>query len=109
MGNYPDTAQDIKLGTGRFGPYVLYGGTYFSVKGREDFWNLTLEEAVDVINSQAQKKSRLLGLHDNGKEIYVCKGRYGFYLKCGDKNVAIKGKSDDITLEEAVSLLNQKA
>ncbi|AGZ78783.1 DNA topoisomerase I [Anaplasma marginale str. Dawn] len=109
LGNYPDTAQDIKLGTGRFGPYVLYGGTYFSVKGREDFWNLTLEEAVDVINSQAQKKSRLLGLHDNGKEVYVCKGRYGFYLKCGDKNVAIKGKSDDITLEEAVSLLNQKA
>ena len=109
LGNYPDTVQDVKLGTGRFGPYVLYGGAYFSVKGREDFWNLTLEEAVSIIDSQAQKKSRLLGLYDNGKEIYVCKGRYGFYLKCGDKSVAIKGKGGEITLEDAVSLLNQKA
>ncbi|WP_041651541.1 type I DNA topoisomerase [Anaplasma centrale] len=108
LGHYPNTAQDVKLGTGRFGPYVLYGGTYFSVKGREDFWNLTFEEAVNVIDSQAQKKSKLLGLHDNGKEIYVCKGRYGFYLKCDKKNVAIKGKGGDITLEDAVSLLNQK-
>ncbi|MCU7611489.1 type I DNA topoisomerase [Anaplasma capra] len=109
LGCYPNTTQDIKLGIGRFGPYVLYGGTYFSVKGREDFLNLTFEEAVSIIDSQAEKKARLLGLHGNGKEIYVCKGRYGFYLKCDKKSVAIKGKGGgDITLEEAVSLLDQK-
>ncbi|WP_174764261.1 DNA topoisomerase, partial [Anaplasma platys] len=108
LGNFPGTDKEIKLGMGRFGPYVLYGGTYFSIKDREDFYNVTLDEAVNIINSQAEKKGKLLGMHENGKEIYLCKGRYGFYLKCGKVNVAVKGKAEDVSLEDAIVLLNQK-
>ncbi|MDB1135731.1 type I DNA topoisomerase [Candidatus Anaplasma sp. TIGMIC] len=108
LGQYPNTEKDIKLGVGRFGPYILYEGTYFSVKDKDDFLSLTCEDAIRIIDTQADKKAKLLGKHGNGKEIYVCKGRYGFYLKCDKVNVAIKGKSADISLEEAVTLLDQK-
>ncbi|MGN7661169.1 MAG: type I DNA topoisomerase, partial [Anaplasma sp.] len=109
LGCYPDTSQDIKLGLGRFGPYVLYNGTYFSVKDKANFLDLTCEEAISIIDSQAQKRSRLLGLNENGKEIYVCSGRYGFYLKCDKKNVALKEEcGKDITLEKAVQLLKSQ-
>ena len=108
LGVYPKTNKDIKLGIGRFGPYVLYDGVYFSIKDRDDFLNITYEEAINIIDSQGDKKAKLLGQYADGKEIYVCKGRYGFYLKCGKVNVAIKGKTENISLEEAIELLEPK-
>ncbi|MEH0831121.1 type I DNA topoisomerase [Anaplasma bovis] len=111
IGSHPDTNREIKIGIGRFGPYILYNGEYFSIKEKDNFLDLTCEEALLVIeNSADKKKARFLGVHKNGNEIYVCKGRYGFYIKCGDVSVALKGKSsgDDIDLEGAIALINEK-
>ena len=108
LGVHPSNDKDIKIGIGRFGPYVLYNGVYFSIKDRDDFLNLTCEEAIKIIDSQGDKKAKLLGHYGDGQEVYVCRGRYGLYLKCGKVNMAIKGKSEDISLEEAIQLLDQK-
>ncbi|CEG21028.1 type I DNA topoisomerase [Anaplasma phagocytophilum] len=108
LGCYPDTDKEIKLGIGRFGPYLFYNGMYFSIKDREDYINISHQEAVEIIDKQSDKKAKLLGQNKDGKDIYVCKGRYGFYLKCDKTSVALKGRSEDITLEDAILLLSQK-
>ncbi|SCV65898.1 DNA topoisomerase I [Anaplasma phagocytophilum] len=96
------------MGIGRFGPYLFYNGMYFSIKDREDYINISHQEAVEIIDKQSDKKAKLLGQNKDGKDIYVCKGRYGFYLKCDKTSVALKGRSEDITLEDAILLLSQK-
>lgn len=41
--------EDVTVGIGRFGPYILFRGKYKSVKDPETFMNMTLEKAVQMI------------------------------------------------------------
>lgn len=44
--------EDVKVGIGRFGPYVLFRGKYISIKKPEQILTITLDEAVKMINSR---------------------------------------------------------
>ncbi|QXK92045.1 type I DNA topoisomerase [Neoehrlichia mikurensis] len=109
LGCYPETQQEIKIGIGKFGAYILYQNKYFSIKNREDFFNLTLEEAITIIDNDLSKKAKFIGIYEKtGKEIYICKGRYGFYLKCDKINVALKNDTENIDLSDAIKLISSK-
>ncbi|KJV68736.1 type I DNA topoisomerase [Candidatus Neoehrlichia procyonis] len=109
LGFYPETQQEIKVGIGKFGAYVLYQNKYFSIKNKEDLFNITLEEAIAIIDADSGKKARFIGIYKKtGHEIYVCKGRYGFYLKCDKINVALKKGAENIALSDAIKLISQK-
>lgn len=41
--------ENVTIGIGRFGPYVLFKGKYTSVKDTDQFMNMTLSEAVKLI------------------------------------------------------------
>lgn len=43
--------DDITMGIGRFGPYVLYRGKYTSVKDPSVFMNMTAEDAVKIVTT----------------------------------------------------------
>ena len=122
VGEHPEDGQMIVANLGRYGPYIQHGSTYANLESFEDLFEVGINRAVDLI---AQKKAasprrgasgettgKLLGEHPvSGEKITVQAGRYGPYVKCGKVNATLpKDKtSEDLTLEEAVALVNAKA
>jgi DNA topoisomerase I len=105
LGNHPTEGEPIAAGLGRFGPYVVMGGTFVSLKPVDDVLTITLERAVEVIEASG-KKAIHLGEHKK-KPVYVKKGRFGFYVAHGKTMANVPKKLDPaaLTLEEAVALL----
>ena len=50
LGVHPETGEEIKVGSGMFGPYVNYMGIFISINQSYDFLNLTLEGALAIIS-----------------------------------------------------------
>jgi DNA topoisomerase-1 len=55
IGEHPDSGDRLSVGLGRFGPYVKFGDQFASIPKAYDFLNLTLEEAVAIVNAKIQK------------------------------------------------------
>ena len=113
-GNYSHVSKD--LGTdpegnkitakfGKFGPYVQKGEgekAQFASLGKDQLIeNLTLEDALKMF-----QLPRTVGQH-NGIDVIALKGRFGPYLKYGDKNFSIPRGKDPlkITLEECSEII----
>lgn len=111
IGKHPDTGKEIKVGLGRFGYYIFYDGKYFSLKKTyKEVLELQLNGAIEIIANSARKELKSLGLDEQGQEISICDGRYGYYIKCGKINVAL-GKDADIEgidLQKAIELVKNK-
>ncbi|WP_341808450.1 type I DNA topoisomerase [Wolbachia endosymbiont (group E) of Neria commutata] len=111
IGEHPETGKEVKVGLGRFGYYIFYDGKYFSLKKSfNEVLSTNLNEAVQIIANSPRKEQKSLGVNEKGKEIFICKGRYGFYIKCDKTNVAL-GKDIDvesIDLKEALELIKNK-
>jgi DNA topoisomerase-1 len=111
LGNDPETEETVKLGLGRFGPYVQRGKTYVSVKKVDELFTISLDEAVKRINS-APKKGPIKEFPAEGKqkEIKVMRGRFGPYITDGSVNAPVPKDEDPeaITLEKALEILASK-
>ncbi len=115
VGQDPETGDEIVAGIGRFGPFVRRGKTFASLKGNEQLWSVTLEQAVAMLDAKAAGRRlplRELGKHpDSGKEIVVMSGRYGPYVTDGTVNATLpKGtEPDEVDLDIAIGWLAEKA
>ena len=111
IGYHPETGKEVKIGLGRFGYYIFYDSRYFSLKkSSKEVLNTQLSEAVQIIANSPRKELKSLGFYEKGKEVFICKGRYGFYIKCDKINVAL-GKDIDVEsmdLKQAVELISNK-
>ncbi len=113
-GNYSHVSKD--LGTdgegnkiiakfGKFGPYIQKGegekAQYASLGKDQLIENITLEEALKMF-----QLPRNVGEY-NGVEVIAMKGRFGPYLKYGDKNFSIPRGKDPIkiTLDECAAVI----
>ncbi len=54
IGKHPENNEDIKVGIGRFGPWILYRNTYVSLK--KNPFETTLNECLDILNITKNKK-----------------------------------------------------
>ena len=115
IGKHPETGEMITAGIGRFGPYLLVGGRYVTLKGDDDVLTIGLNRAVTVIAEAPAKKGppagRALGDHPgDGKPIVLRKGRYGPYVQHGSVRATLPkdAAEDDLTLDRAVVLLAEK-
>lgn len=124
LGTHPETGKPIKASLGRFGPYVVHdqgkeGKDYRSLKGDDGVLTVTLERALQLLSEPKATRGRRkaeplkeLGKHpDDDELIAVYKGPYGLYVKHGKTNAGLpEGKTEnDISLEEAISLIAAKA
>lgn len=117
LGAHPETGKDVKAGLGRFGPFVVHDSFYASLKPTDDVLTVTLDRALELFEVKklgAGKRglARIIGPHPKDGELiegYV--GRYGPYVKHGDVNAPVPKTTsiDDITIEEAVTLLDHRA
>lgn len=100
-----EDGQDIKANIGRFGPYILVGKLFVSIKPHDPH-DIDLDTAREIyaakLVSEVEKN-----IADFGDGIKVLKGRWGPYVTDGTKNARISKKVDPltITLEDAKKLL----
>ena len=122
IGNHPEDGAPILAGLGRFGPYVSHAGTYASLDGVEDLFEVGLNRAVTLLAEKRAgggrpgrgqaKALKELGAHPaSGAAIRILEGRYGPYIACDGVNANVPKGADplSVTLEEAVRLLGEKS
>ena len=108
LGEFED--QPVKVGAGRFGPYVQHGKKYVSIPKDEDPLTITPERAVELIlaKREADAKSHLLSFAEE-PDLEVLAGRFGPYIKYKGKNYKIpKERAEhaaELTLEECRALI----
>ena len=111
LGKHPDTGEDILATFGPYGPYVKCGKINASMKSTDSPLTISLEEAIKLIKDRKLKfEPTILGSDPKTKkDIAIKRGRFGPYVTDGKKNVSLKGYTiEDVTLEEAITLLAEK-
>ncbi len=118
VGPHPDDGELIEAGIGRYGPFVKHGKKYANLPDVEEVFTIGMNRAVEVLASKptrgraaAAEPLRTLGDHPDGGALAVMKGRYGPYVKWEKVNATLPKDvaPEDITLEQAVELVNAKA
>ncbi len=100
-----DDGQDIKSNIGRFGPYIVIGKLFVSIKPHDPM-KITEAEAKELYAEKLQKeKEKNIQIFDSG--IKVLNGQYGPYISDGKKNAKIPKDTDPkkITEKEAQKIL----
>lgn len=102
----------IEVNIGKFGQYLNQDGKTRSLTGADNIFNITAERAAELLqNVVAKAEPKFLGKNPaTGEDIYLSKGKYGMYLKCGKNNYAIpKGYApSSLTEAEAVAIIKAK-
>jgi DNA topoisomerase-1 len=119
VGTHPDTGKPITAAIGRFGPYVEHERVFASLTDSDDVFTVGLARALELFVAKSAKGGRasaapirVVGNHPtDNTEIGIFEGKYGRYVKHGDINATLPkgGNSDDLTLDEALALLAEKA
>ena len=104
--------QDVVIGAGRFGPYVLHNKKYVSLPKGEDPMTVTLDNAITLINEKRmqEQKSHLQTFSEDEK-LEVKSGRFGPYLAYDGTNYrlpkALHAKAAELTYEECMDIINK--
>ncbi len=105
---------EVKIGAGRFGPYVQHAGKFTSIPKDEDPLALTLERATQLIleKREAEAKTHLRSFAE-APEMEVRAGRFGPYISCQGKNYKIpKAQAEraaELTLDECRAIIESEA
>lgn len=106
LGKDPSDGQPIVAKFGQYGPYIQKGEgenrQFAHLAPGQLIESITLEEALRLF-----LLPRKVGSY-NGIDIIATKGKFGPYLKYGDKNTSLPRGKDPltITLEECISLID---
>jgi len=109
LGNDPKTGEPVTVRMGRFGAYVQIGDAeadekprFYGLQAGQKLDTITLDEAMGLT-----KLPRDLGEDPDGEPVSTNVGRFGPYVRYGNKYVSIKDDDDPytITLERALELI----
>ena len=103
--------KNVTIGAGRFGPYVLHDKKYVSIPKDEDPLTLTLERAIELIESKRKaEEERHLKKFDEDTKLEVLNGRYGPYIVYDGKNYRIPRdlhpKAAELSYEQCMDIVN---
>ncbi|MBE6217527.1 MAG: type I DNA topoisomerase [Bacteroidales bacterium] len=97
IGVDPKDGQPLVARFGQYGPYVQKGEgdnkQYASLAPGQLIESITLEEALRLF-----ELPRMVGQH-NGIDIICTKGRFGPYIKYGDKNISLPRGTDPLKVD----------
>jgi DNA topoisomerase I len=113
LGTDPVSGLPVSARMGRYGPYVAIGDPdnedakpkFFGLRPGQRIDTITLEEALALT-----KLPRQLGNAADGTAVSTNIGRFGPYIRHGDKFVSLKIEDDPytLTLERALELIEAK-
>ena len=107
LGTDPADGQPLVARFGQYGPYVQKGDgdsrQYASLAPGQLIESITLEEALKLF-----ELPRNVGRHE-GIDIICTKGRFGPYIKYGDRNVSLPRGTDPlkVDLESCIRLIEE--
>ncbi len=106
IGLDPESGRPVSVRMGRFGPFVQIGTRddeekprFASLRSEQRMDTITLAEALELF-----QLPRSLGKTPDGEPISVNVGRFGPYVRYGDKYVSIKGDDDPYTIAHGRAL-----
>ncbi|MCJ8275379.1 MAG: DNA topoisomerase, partial [Bdellovibrionales bacterium] len=116
LGDHPELGKDVKVGIGRFGPYVVCDGDFRSVPKTQSLFEVDFEFAMGLLSQPKKGRGRATPLKELGKHpdteeaMEVFNGRYGPYVKMGKINASLPDdiEVDAMTAEKAIELLADK-
>jgi DNA topoisomerase-1 len=112
LGADPKTGKPVTVRMGRFGPFVQIGTKddeekpkFAGLRPGQKMNDITFEDAMELF-----KLPRQLGETPDGLPVSASIGRFGPYVRYGDKYVSIRGDDDPYTIElpRALELIEQK-
>ena len=124
LGEHPESGKPIKVGLGRFGPYIVHdqgkdGKDYRSLKKEDSLFDISFDRAMELLSmpkrgrgGRKKEPLRVLGQHPEDNEpINIFEGPYGHYVKHNKTNAGLpEGQTvETMTLELAVEILEAKA
>ncbi|MAQ75132.1 MAG: DNA topoisomerase I [Aquimarina sp.] len=111
LGDDPNTGKVVSVRLGKFGPMVQIGTAededkpqFASLAPGQTLGSITFEEALDLF-----KLPKELGEY-KGMKVTVNNGRFGPYVRYGEKFVSLPKNEDplDLSLERAYELIEEK-
>lgn len=116
VGLHPEIKKEVKVGVGRFGPYVFCNGDYRSVPKTETVFTMTLEKCLELLAQPKKGRGKAAPIKEFGSHpdheipVQVFNGPYGVYIKAGKTNVGLpEGMTiEQLTAEKAFELVSDK-
>ncbi|TDJ32826.1 MAG: DNA topoisomerase I [Gammaproteobacteria bacterium] len=111
LGTDPKSGKPVSVRLGRYGPYAQIGTKdddekpkFAGLRPGQQLDTITFEEAMELF-----KLPRKLGHTADGEEVLASIGRYGPYIKFGDKYASMK-EDDPYTVElpRALEIIEEK-
>ena len=128
IGPHPEDGVNVFANIGRYGPYLKHaestsdrGGTNANLESLEDVFTVGMNHAVQLLAEKVASRGqrgkaaaplRELGDHPElGGPVNVFDGKYGPYVKYEKINATVPDtiEVDDLTLAQAVSLIEERA
>jgi DNA topoisomerase-1 len=112
LGIDPKSGKPVSVRMGRYGPFVQIGTRddeekpkFAGLRPGQKMNEIELEEALELF-----KLPRKLGETPDGLSVSASIGRFGPYVRYGDKYVSIRGDDDPYTIElpRALELIEEK-
>ncbi|HLK71329.1 MAG TPA: DNA topoisomerase I, partial [Steroidobacteraceae bacterium] len=110
LGRDPASGKPVTVRMGRFGPFVQIGTKddddkprFAGLRPGQKMDSIQLPEALELF-----KLPRTLGTTAEGAPIVANIGRFGAYIKYGDKYVSLKDDPYTVTLEHALECIRAK-
>jgi DNA topoisomerase-1 len=101
LGTDPKTGKPVTVRMGRYGPFVQIGTKddeekpkFAGLRPGQKMNDITFDEAMELF-----KLPRKLGETPDGLPVSASIGRFGPYVRYGDKYVSIRGDDDPYTIE----------
>lgn len=98
IGEFED--KEMKVSIGRFGPYILHDGKFYSLPTAYDPYTIEAKNAIEVIKEKRQKDAeKIIKSFSEDSELLVQNGRWGAYISLGKKNYKIPKDKDPQLLD----------
>jgi len=107
IGQYQN--ENIIANIGRFGPYIKYKNTFYSIENKFDPFQITLEEAIGIIQEKIEQDKHKI-IKDFSENLKILNGRFGPYVTNGKINAKIPKNINinKITKAKALKLIDKK-
>ena len=117
VGKHPETGIIIIANNGRYGPYLKYNGTFFSIPKDENPLTIGINRAIDILSkpkrasNRTVKPIRELGkLANDNENISLYKGKYGLYVKYKGLNFSLPKSADPekVSIQDVSEVIKKK-
>lgn len=100
--------KEVIIKNGKFGYYIHYDSKNISLNGY-DHLKINIDQVKEILKGNIRLNEKdIIGKYNDVNIIFKT-GKFGNYLSYDENNFTIKNtKKEDITLKEAITIINQK-